>query len=215
MFLIVGLGNPGPEYHHTRHNAGFDLLDLLADEYGIDINKNKYKAMVGEGIIEGKKAILLKPMTYMNLSGQSVVEAVNFYKPREEEFIVIYDDISLQPGSIRIRKKGSAGGHNGIKNIIALTGTDLFQRIKIGVGAPRGNLVTHVLGKFKGEEEEAYIEGLKIAKEAIITILKEGIDTAMNRYNSTGKKIKEKELKEKELKEKEVKEESTGVKNEA
>lgn len=187
MYLIVGLGNPGPEYHMTRHNAGFDLIDILADEYNIDVNRNKFKAMVGEGFIEGKKVVLIKPMTFMNLSGQTVVEAVNFYKPREEEFIVAYDDIALKPGAIRIRKKGSAGGHNGIKNIIALTGSDVFQRIRIGVGAPRGNLVTHVLGKFSGEEEKEYTAGLLLARDAVRTYITSGIETAMNRYNSTEK----------------------------
>lgn len=191
MYLIIGLGNPGPEYHHTRHNAGFDLLDLIADKYDIDINKNKFKSMVGEGFINREKVILIKPMTYMNLSGQALVEALNFYKVSQDEFIIVYDDISLEPGEIRIRKKGSAGGHNGIKNIIALTGTDNFNRIKIGVGKARGSLVSHVLGKFSKDEEEVYIMGLKKALSSIEVILTEGIEASMNKFNAKTKAKKE------------------------
>lgn len=187
MFLITGLGNPGPQYVGTRHNAGFEVLDLLADKYDLDINKSKYKGMVGEGFIGGKKAVLLKPMTYMNLSGESVVQALNFIKPTEDEFIVVYDDIALKRGAIRIRKKGSAGGHNGVKSIIGLTGSDEFHRIRVGVGQNRGNLVSHVLGKFSEEEEAEFIEGLKLAVEAIETIMTSGIDDAMNKFNSSGK----------------------------
>lgn len=197
MYLIIGLGNPGSEYVRTRHNAGFDFLDFIADENDIEINKDKFKAMIGEGFIENKKCVLIKPMTYMNLSGESVVAAKNFYKPEGDELIVIYDDITLLPGAIRIRKKGSAGGHNGIKSIINLTGDDSFHRIRIGVGAPKGNLVSHVLGKFSKEEEEEYIKGLVLAKDAIHTILKNGIDEAMNKFNSSGKALKEKKKQEK------------------
>lgn len=197
MYIIVGLGNPGIEYLRTRHNAGFELLDVLADEMNVDINKDKFKSLVGEGFIENKKAILLKPLTYMNLSGEAVVQALNFYKPTEDEFIVVYDDISLEPGAIRIRKKGSSGGHNGIKSIINLTGSDKFHRIKIGVGSPKNNLVSHVLGKFSKEEDEEFTKGLILAKEAIHVILKDGIDEAMNKYNSSGKSVKEKKKQDK------------------
>lgn len=190
MFLIVGLGNPGPQYAGTRHNAGFELLDYLADEARIDINKNKFKSMVGEGFVAGKKAVLVKPMTFMNLSGEAVVQALNFYKPRPEEFIVVYDDMALKPGAVRIRERGSAGGHNGMKSIIALTGTEEFTRIRIGVGGPRGNVISHVLGKFTKEEEELYVKGLDLAREAVKTILTQGVAEAMNKYNSSGKASK-------------------------
>lgn len=135
MFLIVGLGNPTKQYEKTRHNIGFDVMDALADKYNISISENKHKALCGKGVIEGMKVVLAKPQTYMNLSGESVAELVNYYKlDPESELIVVFDDISLEPGNIRIRKKGSAGGHNGIKNIIAMTGTQNFMRIKVGVG---------------------------------------------------------------------------------
>ncbi len=138
MYIIVGLGNPTRKYEGTKHNVGFDTIDYLVDEYGIPSSGLGHKAMYGKGMIAGQKVLLAKPMTYMNLSGESVRELVNYYKiDPEEELIVVYDDISLAPGQIRIRKKGSAGGHNGIKNIIANLGTDKFQRIKIGVGENR------------------------------------------------------------------------------
>ena len=134
MFLIVGLGNPTKQYEKTRHNIGFDVMDALADKYNISISENKHKALCGKGVIEGMKVVLAKPQTYMNLSGESVAELVNYYKlDPESELIVVFDDISLEPGNIRIRKKGSAGGHNGIKNIIAQLVTDTFQRIKVGI----------------------------------------------------------------------------------
>lgn len=148
MVIIAGLGNPTKEYEHTRHNVGFDTIDCIADQYGISINEKKHRALVGKGMIEGQKVILLKPQTFMNLSGESIRAAVDFYKVDEkEELIVIYDDISLPPGQLRIRKKGSAGGHNGIKNIIAHLGHDTFMRIKVGVGEkPAGyDLADYVL----------------------------------------------------------------------
>ena len=152
MFLIVGLGNPGREYENTRHNIGFAAIDIIAEKYNIDVNRTKFKGEYGEGFINGNKVILLKPYTFMNLSGESVREAIDFYKLTEEEVLIIYDDISLEVGRLRIREKGSAGGHNGIKSIINHIGTDVFTRIKIGVGAPKGDLVNHVLGKFSKEE---------------------------------------------------------------
>ena len=151
MYVIVGLGNPDKKYEHTRHNIGFDVIDALADKYNISVTDKKHKALCGSGVIEGMKVLLVKPQTYMNLSGESVAEVMNFYKlDPDEEMIVIFDDISLEPGRIRIRKKGSAGGHNGIKSIIAMTGTQGFSRIKVGVGEkPQGwDLADHVLGRF-------------------------------------------------------------------
>ena len=187
MFLIVGLGNPGKQYEHTRHNIGFDVMDALAEKYNISISEKKHKALCGKGVINGVKVVLAKPQTYMNLSGESVAELVNYYKmDPEEEMIVIYDDISLAPGNLRIRKKGSAGGHNGIKNIIAMTGTQNFLRIKVGVGEkPKGwDLADYVLGHFPAEERKVMDEAAKTAAEAIRMIITENADAAMNHFNS-------------------------------
>ena len=193
MFLIVGLGNPTKQYEKTRHNIGFDVMDALAYKYNISISENKHKALCGKGVIEGMKVVLAKPQTYMNLSGESVAELVNYYKlDPESELIVVFDDISLEPGNIRIRKKGSAGGHNGIKNIIAQLGTDTFQRIKVGVGEkPKGyDLAAYVLGHFHGEDLELMEEGYEKAISATEEILKGEIDAAINEYN---RKVKPKE----------------------
>lgn len=187
MYIIFGLGNPGPQYVGTRHNAGFELVDLIADGANIQINKIKFKSMVGEGLWNGEKIILIKPMTFMNLSGEAVVAALNFYKPKDDEWVVVYDDIALKPGAVRIREKGSAGGHNGMKSIIGLTGSDEFTRVRIGVGGPRGNVVTHVLGKFSQEEEKTYVEGLKLARDAVKAIMTNSVADAMNKFNSSGK----------------------------
>lgn len=183
MFLIVGLGNPGKEYDGTRHNIGFAAVDYIADKYNIELNRIKFKGVFGEGFIEGKKVILLKPTTYMNLSGESIREVINFYKISNEEVIVIYDDISLEVGRLRIREKGSHGGHNGIKSIIANLGTDVFPRVKIGVGAPKGNLVSHVLGKFSEDEIEVLRETIKASSDAVSIIMKADIKEAMNKLN--------------------------------
>lgn len=186
MFLIAGLGNPSKEYDKTRHNAGFDTVDYLAVRHGIAIKEKKHKALAGKGIIAGEKVVLLKPQTFMNLSGESIKEALNFYKLDETtELIVIYDDISLPPGQLRIRKQGSAGGHNGIKNIIAHLGHDRFVRIKIGVGEkPAGyDLVNYVLGRFSAEERKTMEEAFEKAADAVEVILSRGPDAAMNLYN--------------------------------
>lgn len=183
MYLIVGLGNPGLEYVNTRHNIGFSVIDYLANKYNIEMNRTKFKGVYGEGFIEGKKVILLKPTTYMNLSGESIREVINFYKITNEEIIVVYDDISLQVGKIRIRPKGSAGGHNGIKSIIANMASDVFPRVKVGVGQPKGDLVSHVLGKFTEEENEVLNKVIPVVTEAIEAILKSDIQESMNKYN--------------------------------
>ena len=193
MYLIVGLGNPGKQYENTRHNVGFDAVDLLVDEYRVPSSGKQHKAMYGKGVIAGQKVILAKPLTYMNLSGESVRSLVEYYKiDPEEELIVIYDDISLEPGKIRIRKKGSAGGHNGIKNIIAQLGTQNFQRIKVGVGEkPKGwDLADYVLGHFSKEDRELMEEGYDRADHAVGMILNGEIEAAMNQYN---RKVKPKE----------------------
>ncbi|MEG1576004.1 MAG: aminoacyl-tRNA hydrolase [Clostridium sp.] len=190
MYIIAGLGNPGKEYEGTRHNTGFMTIDVLADRYNIDIREKAHKALIGKGVIEGQKVILVKPQTYMNLSGESIRSVMDFYKVTPENFIVIFDDISLEPGQLRIRKKGSAGGHNGIKNIIAQLGTQEFARIKVGVGAkpPRMDLADYVLGHFsKGEKvlmEQAYKDGAAAAADMMTA----GIDDAMNRFNGLFKK---------------------------
>lgn len=191
MYLIVGLGNPGKQYEHTRHNVGFDVVDAIADKYNISISEKKHKALCGKGMMEGQKVVLAKPQTFMNLSGESVVELLNYYKLQpQDEMIVIFDDISLEPGQIRIRKKGSAGGHNGIKNIIALTGTQEFMRIKVGVGEkPKGwDLVDHVLGHFNKEDRTKVEEAIAEAVAAAGMMLEGNVDQAMNDFN--GKKEK-------------------------
>ena len=186
MYIIVGLGNPGKEYAHTRHNVGFETIDILADRMGIEVEEKKHKGLCGKGILAGQKVILLKPQTYMNLSGESVRELVDYYKiDPESELIVIYDDINLAPGRLRIREKGSAGGHNGIKNIISHLGTQVFPRIRIGVGEkPKGwDLADYVLGRFAKDEEHVIREALDNAAEACGIIVDDEIRTAMNKFN--------------------------------
>ncbi len=186
MFIIAGLGNPTLQYEGTRHNAGFDVIDALADKYNISVDYRKNRAFIGKGMIAGRKVILAKPQTYMNLSGESVRGLADYYKIDEEtELLIIYDDVSLDVGQLRIRKKGSAGGHNGIKSIIAELGTDVFPRIKVGVGEKpkQYDLADYVLGHFSKAERELMEEGYKQAVCAIETILEEGTDAAMNLYN--------------------------------
>lgn len=186
MFVIAGLGNPGSRYERTRHNVGFQVIDRLAAKYGIEISQRKHRALCGVGMMEGYKVLLMKPQTYMNLSGESVREVMDFYKvDPEEEFLVIYDDISLEPGQLRIRKKGSAGGHNGIRNIIQHLGTQVFLRIKVGVGGkPDGyDLADYVLGHFEKETEKKMQETYDRAVQAVSGILTEGPDQAMNEFN--------------------------------
>ena len=187
MYIIVGLGNPTKEYDNTRHNIGFAAIDMLADKYGINVTEVKHKALLGKGVINGSKVILVKPMTYMNLSGEAVRAVIDYYKvDEEEELLVIYDDISLDVGQLRVRKKGSAGGHNGIKNIIAHLGHDTFKRIKIGVGEkPKGyDLADYVLGHFSKEDLTVLKEGMERVDGAVNLILEDNIDDAMNRYNT-------------------------------
>lgn len=185
MYIIAGLGNPTREYEKTRHNVGFDTIDVLADKLNTSVDEKKFKGLYGKGIIAGEKVILLKPQTFMNLSGESVREAADFYKVDPEHIIVIYDDISLDVGQLRIRKKGSAGGHNGIKNIIAHLGTQEFPRIKVGVGdKPKGmDLADYVLGHFSKEDQAKMDEAFKDAANAAEMILDKGMDAAMNHYN--------------------------------
>lgn len=186
MFIIAGLGNPTKEYEGTRHNVGFEVIDRIAEKYNISVDTKKHRALLGKGIISGRKVILAKPQTYMNLSGESIRSLIDYYKTDEEhELLVIYDDISLDVGQLRIRAKGSAGGHNGIKNIIACLGTQVFPRIKIGVGEkPRGyDLADYVLGHFSKAEQEKMEEGYREAVQAAEMIVSGELETAMNEYN--------------------------------
>ncbi len=186
MYIIVGLGNPGRDYKNTRHNIGFDVIDALAEAAGIDVIEKKHKAIIGKGIIDGQKVILAKPQTYMNLSGESVRDIIDYYKiDEEQELIVVSDDISLDVGMIRVRKKGSAGGHNGLKNIIAHLGHDTFMRIKMGVGEkPKGyDLADYVLGHFTQDERKIMDRAAKDAADAIRMMLCGEVDKAMNTYN--------------------------------
>ena len=193
MYIIAGLGNPTMQYEGTRHNAGFDVIDALADKYNISVDGRKNRAYIGKGIIEGQKVLLVKPQTYMNLSGESIGGLVDYFKIDEDQnLIVIYDDISLSPGQIRIRKKGSAGGHNGIKNIIAHLGTQVFPRIKVGVGEKpkKYDLADYVLSHFTKAEREEMEEGYQKAIQAVEKILAGEMEAAMNEFN---RKVKPKE----------------------
>ncbi|MGN1332996.1 MAG: aminoacyl-tRNA hydrolase [Lachnospiraceae bacterium] len=192
MYIIVGLGNPTREYQNTRHNIGFDIIDKLADTYSIDVLEKKHKALIGKGIIEGEKVILAKPQTFMNLSGESVRALADYYKIDEkQELIVIYDDISLDVGQLRIRKRGSSGGHNGIKSILSHLGHDVFPRIKVGVGdKPSGyDLADYVLGHFSPDEKKIMEEAAINAIGAVREITAGQIDQAMNRYNKKVKQV--------------------------
>ncbi|MBC8585774.1 aminoacyl-tRNA hydrolase [Youxingia wuxianensis] len=185
-FLVVGLGNPGKEYESTRHNIGFHALDFLAENCGTDLKKLKFKSLCGDAMIEGKRVLLMKPSTFMNNSGQAVQEAMSFYKIPIERVLVIFDDVSLDVGRLRIRRQGSDGGHNGIKSIIYLTGKDTFPRIKIGVGQkpdPRYDLAAWVLGKFSKEDAAVLNKELENVACAARLIIQGKIDMAMNKYN--------------------------------
>lgn len=185
MYLIVGLGNPEEDYANTRHNMGFNVINKLAEKYEIDVTKNNFKGLYGSGIIEGKKVILLKPQTFMNLSGESILAIKNFYKIDIEDILIIYDDIDTIPGEIRIRKKGNPGTHNGVKSVVhCLTTTD-FARIRIGIGMPKEDipLIEHVIGQIDEEDKKVLEEGINKAELAVEEILKNGIDIAMNKYN--------------------------------
>lgn len=186
MKLIIGLGNPGRDYAGTRHNIGFGVITRVAEQYNISLNRNEHKAVCGKGMIGGEKVLLAQPQTFMNLSGESVRSLADYYKVEPEDIIVAYDDIDLAVGQIRIRRKGSAGGHNGIKNIIAHLGTNEFPRVKVGVGAkPQGgDLARHVLSRFSKEEEKKVGEILDVAVEAVETMVSQDIETAMNRFNA-------------------------------
>ena len=186
MFIIAGLGNPDRQYEGTRHNAGFDVIDRIADKYNIAVDARKHRALIGKGIIEGQKVILAKPQTYMNLSGESIRSLTDYFKiDTEHELLVIYDDINLEPGQLRIREKGSAGGDNGIKNIIACLGTQIFPRIRVGVGAKpsKYDLADYVLGHFSKAEKELMDDGYDNAVDAVGLIVAGRTGDAMSMYN--------------------------------
>ena len=187
MYLIVGLGNPGTEYAATRHNIGFDMVTYLSDQYNIPLRSRENKAIVGKGMIGGQKVMLAQPQTFMNLSGESVRAMLDYYKLDVDELIIIYDDISLPVGQIRVRPKGSAGGHNGIKSIIQHLRTEEFARIRTGAKPEGGDLVKHVLGRFSREEDAMIRDVFSLAEEALLAMLEEDVASAMNRVN--GRKL--------------------------
>lgn len=199
FFVIAGLGNPGREYAETKHNVGFLVIDRLAEKYNIKVEKFKNKALIGDGTICGKRVLLVKPQTFMNLSGESIREIVNFYKIPQDRFVVIFDDTSLPEGQIRLREKGSHGGHNGIRNIIQQMGTDVFWRIKVGIGAkPNGwDLADYVLAKFDKDALPLMEDGMDKAVQAVELILSRGMQDAMNRMNQRPKTPKKKAEEEK------------------
>ena len=185
MYLIVGLGNPEEDYSNTRHNMGFNTINKLSEQCDIKVNKNKFNGLYGTGIIENEKVILLKPQTFMNLSGDSIIEFVNFYKIPIDNIIVIYDDIDLEKGIVKVRKKGGPGTHNGMKSVTQRLGTNDFVRVRVGIGMPENKekLIEYVIGHVPNEEYIKLQDGVKKAADAITEILKSGIDIAMNKYN--------------------------------
>jgi PTH1 family peptidyl-tRNA hydrolase len=185
MKLIVGLGNPGLQYAATRHNIGFEAIDSIAEAHGIPIERNKFKALIGEGTIKGEKVILMKPQTYMNLSGEALRKCMDWNKLTKEDIVVIYDDVALEVGQLRLRKTGSAGGHNGIKSIISHLGSQDFMRVKVGVGEkpPGWDLANYVLGRFTEAEMKLICPKLNDVVKAIEVLVDQGIDKAMNEYN--------------------------------
>ncbi len=186
MFLIVGLGNPEEDYSNTRHNMGFDTINKISKECNIQVNKKKFNGLYGSGMINNEKVILLKPQTFMNLSGDCIREFINFYKIELNNIIVIYDDIDLEPGTVKVRKKGGAGTHNGMKSVVQNLASTEFPRVRVGIGMPehKGDLINHVLGHISEEEKEVLDKGTTIAKDAVLEILKNGIDNAMNKINA-------------------------------
>ena len=184
MYIIVGLGNPGSKYENTRHNMGFKAIDAMASEFGIDVNRAKFKGLIGEGRIGSEKVILLKPQTYMNLSGQSVREIMNFYKIPEENLIVIYDDFDLPIGSIRVRKSGGPGTYNGMKSVIQELGSRKFPRVRVGIGSSDGSTIQFVIGKVGKDEQQILNEAAEAAASAAADIIRIGIENAMNIHNT-------------------------------
>ena len=205
MKLIVGLGNPEDQenYANTRHNMGFKVLNKLSKKYEIDISRTKFRGLYGTGVIEGEKVILLKPQTFMNVSGESVIEFVNFYKIPLEDIILVYDDVDILPGHIRVRKSGSPGSHNGMKSVTHYLNDQNFARVRVGIGKPEyhDDMINYVIGEVPEEEMKVLEEGVDLAEEAIEVILKESIDSAMNKYNAQDIKVVDEEEQEQKLEE--------------
>lgn len=184
MYLIVGLGNPENDYANTRHNMGFNVINKLAEKYEISVNRNKFKALYGIGNVDGEKVMLLKPQTFMNLSGESVIEVVNYYKVDMDKVLVIYDDMDIEPGKIRIRKSGSPGSHNGIKSVTHCLNSQNFPRVRVGIGKPAdNNFMEYVIGAIDEEDRNVLQDGVNKATNAVCAILEHGIDFAMNKFN--------------------------------
>lgn len=185
MYLIIGLGNPESDYSKTRHNMGFNVINKISEKFDIKVNKTKFKALYGTGIIHGEKVVLVKPQTFMNLSGEAVQEFVNFYKIEADKILVIYDDIDTKPGKIRIRKSGGPGTHNGMKSVVSCLNSENFARVRVGIGMPefKGDLINYVIGHIPEEEYEELEKGVTLAAEAVESIIKIGIDKTMNSYN--------------------------------
>ena len=186
MYLIVGLGNPEPEYSKTRHNMGFDVVNKLSEKFDINVNKKGFDALYGSGIIENEKVILCKPQTYMNLSGESIIQFVNYYKIDMKNVIIIYDDIDIEPGVVKLRKKGGAGSHNGMKSVVENLKSTEFPHVRIGTGKPliKSDLINYVIGKVSDEDYMVLLKGINLGQEAIEEIIKNGVDKAMNVINS-------------------------------
>ena len=186
MYLIIGLGNPEEEYARTRHNMGFDTINKIAEKYNIKVNKSKFNSLYGTGTIEGEKVILVKPQTYMNLSGNAVRDFMNFYKIQSEDIIVIYDDLDIEPGIIKIRKKGGPGTHNGMKSVVKMLNSEDFPRVRVGIGMPKikSDLINYVIGHIKEEEYNELLKGVDKAESAVAKIIKNGIDKSMNEFNN-------------------------------
>lgn len=189
-YIVVGLGNPEKKYEHTRHNVGFDVLQVLSQKLNIPLNKLRCKALTGEGRIGGERVVLAAPQTYMNLSGQSVVELLRWYKADAKHLIVVYDDVDLPQGRLRVRAGGSAGTHNGMRNIVYLTGRDDFPRVRIGIGKPEPgrDLAAYVLGKYPPEARQAMFDAFLRAADAVQAIVTDGTEAAMARFNGEGGK---------------------------
>lgn len=193
MKIIAGLGNPGREYEKTKHNVGFMTVDLLAERLGISVTRLKFKALIGDGRIGTEKVIIVKPQTYMNLSGDSIREIMNFYKLDPEDLIVIYDDIDIPVGTLRIRQKGSAGTHNGMRSVVSQLGSEAFPRVRVGIGSEnRGDLVNYVISGFKGSDKDNVRQAIEKAADAVECMVREGVSMAMNKYNTKKAKKKKK-----------------------
>ena len=186
MYLIIGLGNPEADYANTRHNMGFNVINKLSEKYDIEVKKDKFKALFGSGMIEGEKIVLIKPQTFMNLSGEAIIQFINYYKIDIQNVIIIYDDIDIEPGIVKIRKKGGAGTHNGMKSVVQNLGTTEFPHVRVGTGKPlfKSDLINYVIGKVSKEEYLKLSKGINTGLEAVEKILKDGIDNSMNYINA-------------------------------